>query len=143
MDNVKRAISVVRHIAAYCERVSGMVERFGDSIDAFNSDYAYRYACSLCIIQVGELSTHLSDDFKRVYDEVPWKKIKAMRNLFAHNYDQMSSEQTWNTIKHSIPELAEFCAKVIEQYSVLEQPALDCEYSEDLEDEFEDENEDA
>ena len=143
MDNVKRTISIIKHMSVYCEQISEMVKRFGDSIDTFKNDYAYRHACSMCILQIGELSAHLSDDFKHVYDEVLWTKIKAMRNIFAHTYVQMSSEQTWNTIKYSIPELADFCAKVIKQYDVLEQPIVEIEYADDieLEDDFEDENE--
>lgn len=133
MDNIKRTISVINHMATYCKHIAGMVERFGDSIDTFKEDYAYRHACSMCILQIGELSTHLPDDFKRVYDEVPWIKIKAMRNIFAHTYGQMSLEQTWNTVKHSIPELADFCEKVIEQYNVLNQPPVEIEYDNDME----------
>jgi len=142
MDNITRTISVIKHMEAYCGQIAEMVVRFGDSIDEFKNDYAYRHACSMCILQIGELSAHLTDDFKRVYDEVPWKKIKAMRNVFAHTYRQMSIEQTWNTIKYSVPELADFCARVIEQHTVLEQPAAEIKYDGDiaLEDEFEDED---
>ena len=72
MDNVKRTISVIEHMADYCNQVAEMIKRFGDSIEAFNNDYAYRHACSMCILQIGELSAHLTDDFKRVYDEFPY-----------------------------------------------------------------------
>jgi uncharacterized protein with HEPN domain len=120
-----------------------MVQRFGDSIDDFRADYAYRHACTMCILQIGELSTHLTDDFKRLYDEMPWKQIKAMRNIFAHTYDEMSVTQTWNTIKESIPELADFCDRIIRQYDVLVQPAVEAPYNGDMEseDQFEDEDE--
>jgi uncharacterized protein with HEPN domain len=143
MDNVKKTISIVKHMAAYCQQITEMVARFGDSIDAFKADNAYRHACTMCILQIGELSTHLTDDFKRVYSEMPWKKIKAMRNVFAHTYDEISFEQTWNTVKESIPELAAFCERIIEQYHILEQPAVEIEYNEDIEpeDQFEDEDE--
>jgi uncharacterized protein with HEPN domain len=143
MDSVRRTISVVKHMAAYCKQITEMVERFGDSLDTFKTDNAYRHACTMCILQIGELSAHLPDDFKRVYNEIPWKKIKSMRNIFAHTYDKMSVEQTWNTVKLDIPELADFCGKVAEQYDVLEQPAAEPEYNEDieLEDQFEDESE--
>jgi len=143
MDNVKRTVSVIKHMAEYCNQITEMVERFGDSIDAFKGDYAYRHACSMCILQIGELSVHLTEDFKRVYDEVPWRKIRAMRNVFAHTYSQISIEQTWNTVKHNIPELAGFCEKVIEQHEVLDQLAVEVNYDDDIdpECEFEDEDE--
>ncbi|MCL2051636.1 MAG: DUF86 domain-containing protein [Lachnospiraceae bacterium] len=141
MDNVKKTISIIKHMLAYCEKISKMVERFGDSIDTFTDDYAYNYACSMCILQIGELSTKLPDDFKNAYDDIPWRKIRAMRNIFAHDYGQMNIEQTWNTIEYNIPELADFCAAIIKQYDILEQPAVETEYNNDmgLEDMFEDE----
>lgn len=144
MNSNKRIISVIKHMAAYCAQITEMVERFGDSIDAFKTDYAYRHACAMCVLQIGELSAHLTDDFKRAYNEMPWNKIKAMRNVFAHAYDSMSIEQTWNTVKQSIPELAKFCDMVIERYSILDQPAVEIDYDEDmeLEDQFEAEDDD-
>jgi len=142
MDNVKRNISVIRSILNYCVQIKEMTERFGDSIDEFTNDYAYRHACTMCILQIGELSTQLSDDFKCVYDEIPWKRIKAMRNIFAHTYEKINIEQTWNTIKENIPELAGFCQIIVKQYDLLDSPALEISYSEEseLEDQFEDED---
>jgi len=113
MDN--KNISIIKRILQYCDDIVKMVERFGDSVQAFENDFAYRHACCMCIVQIGELSVHLSDEFKKVNNRIPWKSVKAMRNLFAHNYEGISIEKTWNTIKQDIPALEAYCKTIIEE----------------------------
>jgi len=108
-------ISIIKRILRYCGEISQMVERFGDSVETFKNDSAYKHACSMCIVQIGELSSHLTDDFKQKYNAVPWKSIKAMRNIFAHNYEDATIEKTWNTIKQDIPYLSSYCEKIIKE----------------------------
>ena len=137
MDNFSKNISILEHILHYCRDIEQIVERFGDSIDTFNADIAYRHACSMYIIQIGELSARLTDGFKCVYDGIPWKNVKAMRNLFAHHYEGMSIEKTWNTIKEDIPVLSSYCADILAQYNALEQPALEIDYEQEDDNELE------
>ena len=115
MSNDFRDKSIIEHILKYCNDINEMVNRFGDSIEAFGTDTAYIHACSMCIIQIGELSAVLSDEFKVKYDKIPWKAVKAMRNLFAHNYEGISISKTWNTIKIDIPELSKYCGEILAQ----------------------------
>lgn len=62
------------------------------------------------ILQIGELTGCLSEEYRsRTSSEIPWKAIKGMRNLFAHNYSQMDTEVIWLTAVESIPQLQEFC----------------------------------
>jgi transposase-like protein len=41
----------------------------------------------MCVLQIGELVGHLSDDITARYAEMPWKQIKGMRNIAAHGYE--------------------------------------------------------
>jgi uncharacterized protein with HEPN domain len=127
MDNVNKNISIVEHILKYCQEISIMVKRFGDTFDEFNGDFAYKHACSMCILQIGELTAHLTDDFKQAYDDIPWRSIKAMRNVAAHAYGNMSIENTWATVSQDIPVLLSQCASILAQYKVCDQPALEIE----------------
>jgi uncharacterized protein with HEPN domain len=67
----------------------------------------------MCILQIGELVGKLSDEFKAKYNAVPWKDIKAMRNIAAHNYGEMDLEILWETATIDVPKLKEYCAGVI------------------------------
>jgi uncharacterized protein with HEPN domain len=137
MDNVNKNISILEYILRYCGDITQLVERFGDSIDIFKTDTAFRHACSMCIIQIGELSARLTDDFKHVYDGIPWKNVKAIRNRFAHNYEGMSVEKTWNTIKQDIPLLSCYCSDILNQYHVLDQLAFEIDNEQEDEDALE------
>ena len=86
MEVNARDSSVLKHIIAYCIDIEETAERFGRSWDVFREDKAYRNACALCIMQIGELCGHLSEEFRQSYPEIPWNAIRGMRNVVAHAY---------------------------------------------------------
>lgn len=60
--------------------------------------------------QIGELAGHLSEAFKeKTKNEIPWKEIRGMRNIFAHNYLEMDAERIWEVAAEDIPALKKFC----------------------------------
>lgn len=108
-----RDASILEHIVSYCEQIELTVDRFGDSYDTFQTDAIYRNAAALCILQIGELVGKLTEDFRNSHDTIPWRKIKAMRNIVAHSYGTVDSEITWEIIKDDIPELKTYCLQVL------------------------------
>jgi uncharacterized protein with HEPN domain len=97
----------------YCQEIDALNERFGKLFEVFSNDFAYRSACSMCILQIGELASRLSDDFRDKYNSVPWKLIRAMRNIFAHDYENVNISQTWTTITVDIPRLYVYCQEIL------------------------------
>ena len=59
----------------------------------------------MCIIQIGELVGRLSDDFRSAHEDIPWYEIKALRNLHAHDYENVNMELVWEAITIDVPEL--------------------------------------
>ena len=106
---------IIQKIVQYCKDIAEMINRFGDDIQIYKSDMAYQYACSMCVIQIGELVGQLSDELKNERQEVPWRLIKNMRNLFAHDYARVDNEIVWDTLKDNIPELQEKCEKILDE----------------------------
>ena len=105
----------ISHIKNYCKDISDFMERFGD-YQQFTTDRAYRNAVSMCILQIGELANGLSNEFREeTKDSMQWGLIRGMRNWVAHSYQNMDIEIIWDTISNSIPVLAEFCGKMLEQ----------------------------
>ena len=50
-------------------------------------DRDYRNSVCMSLLQIGELTGHLTEDFREgTKDSIYWPAIKGMRNLFAHNY---------------------------------------------------------
>ena len=106
---------IIQKILQYCKDIGEIINRFGDDIHVYISDLAYQYACSMCIIQIGELAGQLSDELKNARHEVPWKLIKDMRNIFAHDYARGDNEIVGDTLTKSIPDLQEKCEKILEE----------------------------
>lgn len=111
----ERDAHILKHMAAYCDDISETVKRFGNSIEAFRGDKVYRNACAMCILQIGELAGHLSEEFRVAHWQMPWNEIKAMRNVVAHAYGSVSVQMTWETIEQDIPALRAFCHKALKE----------------------------
>lgn len=106
----------VRHMKSYCEDVAKTIARFGADYEIFSTDTDYFNSISMSIMQVGELSVGLSDEFKRATGrQVQWGAIRGMRNMYAHAYAKMDKIAIWQTATIDIPGLLQFCERTIEQ----------------------------
>lgn len=115
-------IDIVRHIESYCKDIENTVKRFGKDQNVFEDDVDYRNSICMSLLQIGELTGHLSEEFKEATKEsVYWPAIKGMRNVFAHDYGAIDYSRVWNTVNEDIPLLQEFCQKTLLLYSVSEQ----------------------
>ena len=57
--------------------------------------------------------SRLSEEFIDEHDEIPWSDIKKMRNVHAHNYDNVMYDTLWVTMKKDVPELREYLENLI------------------------------
>lgn len=117
MKPLDRNISVLKHILLYCEQIEQTIIRFGDEYVLFESDPIYRNAVALCILQIGELVGKLTDEFRKDHSAIPWRQIKAMRNIVAHQYGTIDAEITWEIITEDIPTLKNYCQNICNQES--------------------------
>ena len=100
----------IKHIRDYCTEIEKTVTRYGRAFAIFDSDPDYQRSVSFSILQIGELSGGLSQEYRQATaDRVQWGPIKGMRNLVAHNYGSMSREIIWETSTTDIPALKRFC----------------------------------
>ena len=100
----------IQHIRDYCTEIEKTVTRYGRAFAIFDSDPDYQRSVSFSILQIGELSGGLSQEYRQATaDRVQWGPIKGMRNLVAHNYGSMSREIIWETATTDIPALKRFC----------------------------------
>ncbi len=112
----ERDISTLEHMVKHCETIEKAFERFGRRYDDFVSDEVFRDAVSMNILQIGELTGHLSDEFKeRTKDSIPWREIRSMRNWFAHDYVNMDNETIWKTAFEDVPILLDFCREQLQK----------------------------
>ncbi len=62
---------VLRYIVDYCNEINSTIERFGNDYGTFSKDSVYQNA----VLQIGELTTNFTEDFKNTYNEMPWNQI--------------------------------------------------------------------
>jgi uncharacterized protein with HEPN domain len=74
----------VADILAAVERIS----RYTAGLDraAFERDERTVEAVCFALIVIGEAASHVPDDVQAAAPQVPWRKMKAMRNIAAHEY---------------------------------------------------------
>ena len=85
MPGSNRDRDVIGHILRYCQQIEVAHDDFGCSRVRFDQSTTYQNAISMCILQIEELVNHLSNDFKDNHTEIPWHKIRGMRNYVAMN----------------------------------------------------------
>ena len=108
-----RDIDILERIVHYCLEIKEAQDRFGDTLESLKSDSAYKNAVAMCILQIGELTNLLTEDFKAAYNKIPWQKIRGMRNIAAHHYGKFDTEIMFNTITKRIPELYDYCSEIL------------------------------
>ena len=108
--------NTLEHISMRCDRVSEDIARFGNSYEIFDNDHAFCDSVSMNLLQIGELTQSLSNEFKERTDHIPWKQIYDMRCRFAHGYGVMAKAEIWDTAINDVPVLKEFCERQLEEF---------------------------
>lgn len=97
----------------YCLRVLEAIGKinlyaagFDDPFVFFEANDQKDFNASLLqLLHIGEQANRLSDNTKNTYQHVPWHKIKAFRNIVAHDYVGIDKLIVFQTITFQIPEL--------------------------------------
>lgn len=103
LDHMLEAIGLIR---SYVE---------GFSKEDFLADRRTQQAVILNIVVIGEAATKLADEYPEFvarYPEVQWKSMRGMRNRMAHGYFDINLDIVWDTIRQSIPVLAQQIQKI-------------------------------
>jgi uncharacterized protein with HEPN domain len=48
---------------------------------------------------IGEASSRISNETQSTYPDLPWHKMKSMRNFLIHEYDDIDMKVVWDTVK--------------------------------------------
>lgn len=124
-------IEVLNKLSNYCVLINNTVNRFGNDLSSFMNDKDYQDSVCMKLLQIGELTSHLSDDFKQEFSsEVDWRGSKLLRNIVAHRYGTIRFEEIWNIITTEIPDIKSFCDDKIRIYTLMTSPAKEAENDE-------------
>jgi len=103
--------SLLGYMLKYCKQIQETSAEFDNSKDKFDESATFRNAICLCLLQIGELVSVLSDDFKKDNPDMQWKEIKLLRNIVAHRYGQIDYDIIWDICLNDVPEMIDFCIK--------------------------------
>jgi len=84
------------------------IKRFINNIegaDAFFEDEKSFDAVLMNFVIIGEAVARLTETTKVQASQIPWIKIKGLRNLVAHDYFGVDAEEVWQIVKRNLPEL--------------------------------------
>jgi len=93
---IKKIIDYSEKILTYCNALSK---------DTFLGDDMLVEACVFNIIQIGEATRQLSDDFMAKYANIPWDKIYGLRNRIVHDYEGIDLPLIWDIICNDLLDL--------------------------------------
>ena len=76
----------------------------GVTFEAFAANDEKRAAVERQVFVIGEAAARLPNEWKLQRPAVPWRKIVGLRNLLAHGYWVIDTEELWDVARNKVPE---------------------------------------
>jgi uncharacterized protein with HEPN domain len=57
-------------------------------------------------IVIGEAARHIPPEIEARHPQLPWSRMRGMRNVVVHAYFGVDASILWETIQHDLPPLA-------------------------------------
>jgi len=76
--------------------------------DQFLENNCVQRAVVMDLIIIGEAATNIMDcypEFADAHSEVPWHKMRGIRNRVTHGYFEIDLNVIWETVQLALPEL--------------------------------------
>jgi uncharacterized protein with HEPN domain len=64
---------------------------------------------------IGEATKRLSEEIRKKYPDIPWKKMAGMRDKLIHDYFDVDIDAVWDTVEKDIPSLQNEIKNLIEK----------------------------
>jgi len=71
---------------------------------------------------IGEATRNLSVPFIEAHPDIPWSRIRRMRNILIHEYFGVSLKVVWDTAHSNLPELKALIQRVLAEQAEPEPP---------------------
>ena len=102
-------LDILENASLILEQTSGL------GFEQFLDDTKTKNACLFCLVVIGEAAGNLSDEFRSENHQIPWLKIRALRNHLAHGYFIIDYDLVWNVIRTEIPKLKSEIESLLKQ----------------------------
>ena len=109
----ERTKKVLKAIIRHCNIINDTKIFFGNDYSNFESNSIYQNAVLTPVTQIGELVKRLPQDFKKKYNEIPWRNIAGMRDIVVHNYETIDKTILWDVVNKETDKIKEFCIEIL------------------------------
>lgn len=75
------------------------------TFDEFAADRRTVEAVAYNFAVIGEAAGLVPEDVRSLHPTVPWRSMRAMRNVVVHQYWGLDEEVLWDTCRHDLPPL--------------------------------------
>ena len=97
----------------YLDQMRSAAVRAGDFVAdrskaEFMADVRTQMAVGMALVLIGEAASRIMahhPDFPVDHPEIPWSKIRGLRNFVVHDYYELELPIVWDTVKTSLPGL--------------------------------------
>ena len=69
-----------------------------EDLASFLEDEKLKRAVCMTVINIGELVKNLTESFRLIHAQVPWKAIAGFRDIAAHKYQTLRMEDVYATV---------------------------------------------
>jgi uncharacterized protein with HEPN domain len=101
----------LEHIESSLKKIISYSSDF--SRDAFLENTQLQDACIRQIEIMGEATKRISETFKEIHPEVPWKDMAGMRDKLIHDYLDVDLNIVYQTVAVDIPNLLPVIEKIL------------------------------
>lgn len=86
------------------QRLSWAAEIVSEGADAFfaEDNWRSREALKSIFVDLNTAADNLPDDVRKLHPEIPWRNLRDIRNILAHNYQSTRHDVLWETAKNHL-----------------------------------------
>jgi uncharacterized protein with HEPN domain len=84
-----------------------LAERFAQGLDyeGLSNNLQALYAVIRSLEIISEASRRLSDELRARHPDIPWREMAAAGNFYRHNYEDVTPQRVWKTLREHLPPL--------------------------------------
>ena len=99
---IERDLLFLEHIRDAIERI----ERFtSEGRAAFMADDKTQSAVMRQLEIIGEATKRLSEEFRSLHPDLPWREMAATRDRLVHGYFTVKLDIVWNVVEKDLPQV--------------------------------------
>jgi len=97
-----RIYDILQSLEGICSDIENM------DYEQFLNDRKTRNSVARELEIIGEAARHIPSDIEMIYPQIPWRLMRDMRNIIAHEYFGIDWHIVWETATHDLPTLIPF-----------------------------------